>query len=40
MKRVWIGLLIIALTAGVAFAQAKGKTKEAQAMLAKAVEFY
>ena len=40
MKRVWIGLLIIALTAGVAFAQAKGTTKEAQAMLAKAVEFY
>ena len=40
MKRVWLGLLIIALTAGVAFAQAKGTTKEAQAMLAKAVEFY
>ena len=40
MKRAWIGLLIIALTAGVAFAQAKGTTKEAQAMLAKAVEFY
>jgi signal transduction histidine kinase len=40
MKKVWIGLLIVALTAGFAFAQAKGTTKEAQAMLAKAVEFY
>jgi len=40
MKKVWIGLLIIVLTAGFAFAQAKGTTKEAQAMLAKAVEFY
>lgn len=40
MKKVWIGLLIVALTAGFAFAQAKGTTKDAQAMLAKAVEFY
>jgi cytochrome c len=40
MKKVWIGLLIVALTAGFAFAQAKGTTKEAQAMLGKAVEFY
>ncbi len=40
MKKVLIGLLIVALTAGVAFAQAKGTPKEAQAMLAKAVEFY
>ncbi|OPY10169.1 MAG: Cache domain protein [Syntrophaceae bacterium PtaB.Bin038] len=40
MKKVWIGLLIVALTAGFAFAQAKGTPKEAQAMLAKAVEFY
>ena len=35
MKKVWIGLLIVALTAGFAFAQAKGTTKEAQAMLGK-----
>ena len=40
MKKVWIGLLVVALTAGFAFAQAKGTTKEAQAMLVKAVEFY
>ena len=29
MKKVWIGLLIVALTAGFAFAQAKGTPKEA-----------
>jgi signal transduction histidine kinase len=40
MKKVWIGLLIVALTAGFAFAQAKATPKEAQAMLTKAVEFY
>ena len=40
MRKVWIVLLVIALTAGLAFAQAKGTPKEAQAMLAKAVEFY
>jgi cytochrome c len=40
MKKVWIGLLIVVLAAGFAFAQAKGTTKEAQALLAKAVEFY
>jgi cytochrome c len=40
MKKVWIGLLIVALTAGFAFAQSVGTVKEAQAMLAKAVEFY
>jgi len=40
MKKVLIGVLIVALTAGLAFAQAKGTTKEAQALLVKAVEFY
>jgi signal transduction histidine kinase len=40
MKKVWIGLLIVVLAAGFAFAQAKGTPKEAQALLAKAVEFY
>jgi cytochrome c len=40
MKKFWIGLLIVALTAGFAFGQAKGTPKEAQALLAKAVEFY
>ena len=40
MKKVWIGLLIIALTAGFAFAQSEGTVKDAQAMLAKAVAFY
>jgi cytochrome c len=40
MKKVLIGLLIVALTAGFAFGQAKGTTKEAQSLLAKAVEFY
>jgi cytochrome c len=40
MKKVWIGLLIVALTAGFALALGKGTTKEAQALLGKAVEFY
>jgi signal transduction histidine kinase len=40
MKKVWIGLLIVALAAGFAFAQSEGTVKEAQAMLAKAVAFY
>jgi cytochrome c len=40
MKKVWIGLLIVVLASGFAFAQAKGTPKEAQALLVKAVEFY
>lgn len=40
MKRLLVLILIVLLSAGVAFAERKGTAKEAKALVAKAVAFY